>query len=355
MDTVTQIALGAAVGELALGRKIGNRAMVYGAIGGIIPDLDILITPFFSETAALGIHRGYSHSLLFAFVLAPIAAYLLRKYHPAREVRWHQWFNLAFWSVFTHPILDAFTTYGTQLFLPFSNYPVAFSSVFVIDPLYTLPLIIGLILSWRLARENPTRRTINMVTLGISSAYLLLGLGLKQVVESRMEDGLRAAGITPQRLYSNPGPFNTLLWFGMAEAGDTLWVTHYSLLDDDEVIRFRPIPKNAHLIAASLDEAAIRRLLWFSRGFYTITTRDGQLYFNDLRFGRADFWMGSQADYVFRFRLVPGENPGEVRGFERQSPSFQATQGTAKRLFNRILGRKEISGEMPEGDVIDVQ
>ena len=65
MDSLSQIVLGAAVGEVVLGRRIGNRAMVWGAVAGTIPDMDVLGKYFLSELDNLAFHRGISHSLLF--------------------------------------------------------------------------------------------------------------------------------------------------------------------------------------------------------------------------------------------------------------------------------------------------
>ena len=143
MDSVTQIALGAAVGEKVLGKKVGNKAPLWGATLGILPDLDVLGAAFLSGTDQLGFHRWVSHSLLFAVGGGLGIGWALSKLH--RDASWREWSTLAFWAILTHALLDCFTGYGTQLFSPFSNYPVAFGSIFVIDPLYTLPLAIGLI------------------------------------------------------------------------------------------------------------------------------------------------------------------------------------------------------------------
>ena len=71
MDSLTQITLGAAVGEVVLGKKVGNRAMLWGAIGGTIPDLDVFANMVTDEISALAFHRAITHSFAFA-ALAPI-------------------------------------------------------------------------------------------------------------------------------------------------------------------------------------------------------------------------------------------------------------------------------------------
>ena len=80
MDSLTQIVLGAAVGEAVLGKKIGNKAMLYGAIAGTIPDLDVLASNYTDTVTALEMHRGFTHSILFSIIFAPIFGWLVSKY-----------------------------------------------------------------------------------------------------------------------------------------------------------------------------------------------------------------------------------------------------------------------------------
>jgi inner membrane protein len=154
MDSLTQIVLGAAVGEVVLGKKVGNKAMIYGAVAGTIPDLDVFVGYFYDTVTALEIHRGFSHSLAFSILGAPIFGYILSRIH--KQANWKEWSMLMFWGLFTHPLLDCFTTWGTQLFWPL-DLRIAFKSVFVIDPLYTVPFLICLIAASRLERTSEKR------------------------------------------------------------------------------------------------------------------------------------------------------------------------------------------------------
>jgi inner membrane protein len=339
MDTVTQIALGAAVGEAVLGKKAGNKAVLWGAVGGIIPDLDVLVMPFVPEMQALAIHRGFSHSITFAVLFAPLFGWVIYKIHQKSPASRREWSWLVFWSVFTHAILDCFTVYGTQLFQPFSNYPVAWNSVFIIDPVYTLPLLAGVIIILFLRRETSARQWINYATLGFSTFYLLLGVAIKLHVISIFETSLQKQQIPYQRMMSANMPITIFLWMGIAENDETQWVGLYSIFDKDDNIRFREVKKNRELIANYLDQPAIRRLLWFSRGFYTVTEENGALYFNDLRFGGTETWLEEKGKYIFSFQLhiEPGDPP-MVSGFHRDAPQFEINQRVLRRLFTRILG-----------------
>ncbi|MGB6153643.1 MAG: metal-dependent hydrolase, partial [Pricia sp.] len=178
MDSLTQIVLGASVGEAVLGKKVGNKALIYGAIAGTIPDLDVLTRYFLDTVTAIEWHRGFSHSIFFAVLFSPLFGWLIHKIERKSRATFMDWTRLMFWGLLTHPLLDAFTTWGTQLFWPF-DLRLAFQNIFVIDPLYTIPFLVFLILAMRQKRLSVKRRRYNQMGLFISCSYLLLSLILK--------------------------------------------------------------------------------------------------------------------------------------------------------------------------------
>src|SRR5690554_5046755 len=140
MDSFTQIVLGAAVGEATLGKKVGNKAVLYGAIAGTIPDLDVVANSFTDTLTAIEIHRGFTHSFVFAMAFSPLFGWLISKMERRGPATRRDWTRLMFFGLATHALLDAMTTWGTQLFWPI-HFPVAIQNIFVIDPLYTLPFL----------------------------------------------------------------------------------------------------------------------------------------------------------------------------------------------------------------------
>ena len=343
MDSVSQATLGAAVGELVLGKKVGKKAPLWGAAAGTLPDLDVLTASFLSESAQLGVHRGVSHSLLFAVVGGIALGYALSRLH--RDAGWREWSLLWFCGLLTHALLDCFTMYGTQLFSPFSDYPVALGSLFIIDPLYTLPLGAGLVAALG-QKQLSRRRKLNVLGLSLSTAYLMWSAVGYIQARTAFAEALAERGIAYEQLYTTPTPFNTVLWMGLARADDQLWSGLYSLLDEDPDIHFRRIERNSHLIADKLDQEPVQRLLWFSRGYYRVEDRADGLYFNDLRFGRSDSFLDSTGNYVFVFRLLQDPNdPTRVPDF-RQTPPFEAREENTfdarilSRLWRRIGGDK---------------
>ena len=332
MDSLTQIVLGAAVGETILGRKVGNKAMLYGAIAGTIPDLDALAGNFTDTITAIEVHRGFSHSIVFAVLAAPVFGWLISKIEKRSGVGWKNWSWLMFWGLFTHPILDAFTTWGTQLFWPL-DIRLAFKTIFVIDPLYTLPFLAFLILAMRRKKEDPKRAKFNRLGLLVSSSYLMLTVILKFVAHQQFVEDLEKQGIFYSRIDTRPTPLNTILWAANAEAENDFLLGYYSFFDD-EIIRFEAVPKNHHYLGSLKSDENVQRLIHISKGWYTISEKDGNLYFNDLRFGKLNP-QDEESEFAFSYKLIPGE--GTVRAEEVSKRPEDAKQILSD-LWERIRG-----------------
>lgn len=304
-----------------------------------MPDLDVLLGNFVSQTTQLGIHRGFSHSLLFAALGGLAGGKLLAKLYSDLDIPWRQWATLCLLALFTHSLLDVFTMYGTQLFNPFSDYPVALSTIFIIDPLYTVPLLVLLLLALRHPPNAHRRRMLNSLGLGLSTIYLLLTFANSLHVRATFATALDRQEIAHQRLFATPTPLNNALWMGIAEQGDSLYIGHYSLFDGKPPEHFRRIGKNTDLIANQLDQRPLRKLLWFSRGYYQVTQEADEIYFNDLRFGRSDIWLEERGDYIFSFRLLPNpQDTEQIVDFAQRPPAFALGSELLHRFWRRVRG-----------------
>lgn len=330
MDSLTQLALGAAVGEVVLGKKVGNKAMLYGAIAGTIPDLDVFASHFTDVVTTLEIHRGFSHSIVFAFLFAPMLGYLVSLFE--KSAHWKQWAYLFFWGFLTHSLLDAHTTWGTQLFWPF-DLRVAYKNIFVIDPLYTLPLLIGVMLTMFQKRTSPIRKKYNQMGLFISSSYLLLTIVLKGITYFKFEEALKNQGITYAEMETKPTALNSILWSANVKTSDSFLIGYYSLFDT-EPIRFFEYPKNHHLLKALEGDEKIKRMIKISKGWYTISEENGALYFNDLRFGTLSLDPGA-SNFVFSYKIEVKN--GTVEFIETQKGTRDAKKLIGQ-LWQRIKG-----------------
>ncbi|MFO8231303.1 MAG: metal-dependent hydrolase [Longimonas sp.] len=339
MDSLTQLTLGAAVGEAALGRHVGNKALYWGAALGTLPDLDVLLNPFISNVTALGIHRGLSHSVTFWVLGALLVGTLLHRLHRREAVPWTQWTLMAGLVLSTHALLDAFTTYGTQLFFPITNYPVIFGTIFIIDPAYTLPLLLGVVVAWRRVPGTRLRYWANIAGLGLSTAYLALTIPSKMMAQQAFAKGFEQAGIQVERTFTKPAAFNNVLWQVVGETDDAFYVGSYSHFDPRPPTSFERIPKRHHLLSDLPNTKALERLRWFSRGYYTVSQgANGTLYVHDLRFGRSDMGLGADGKPIFTFRLEQDPETSAVIGFEQDRPDMQTDRELLVRFWDRIWG-----------------
>ena len=331
MDSLTQIVLGAAVAEAVLGKKVGNKAMLYGAIAGTIPDLDVLASHFTDTVSALAIHRGFTHSIVFSVLFAPIFGWLVSRYETYKDFKGWSW--LFFWTLVTHPILDAHTTWGTQLFWPL-DIRLAFKTIFVVDPLYTLPFLVFLILTMFQKRTSKKRWLYNNLGLIISTMYLGLTFILKDLAQSQFEDDLLNQNIAYEQIDTRPSPLNTILWNANIETKHSYLLADYSFFDTKD-ISFKTYPKNHDLLGNLIENEKVKRMIHISEGWFTINKIDDNLYYNDLRFGLLNLEPNSQ-DFVFKY-LIDVDNSGHVTFIEQEKNQRDAKQLMSS-LWERIKG-----------------
>ena len=407
MDSVTQFVLGAAVGEAVLGKKVGNRAMLWGGIAGTIPDLDVALGSFMSDINALAFHRGFSHSITFAILAAIPLGWLVHRFYSSGihrskgykwtaysiwlalflwlayvfiepsivrgapnyttiiffiafgslifiglwkkyvnaplewvDIGWKPWAWLFFWSIFTHPLLDCFTTFGTQLFLPFSDYRVSFNVISVADPAYTVPFLICLIVASFIAKAKKWRAYANYLGIALSSAYMLFAVYNKVRINDRFEKSLSEQNIAYERYMTTPSILNNFLWTGIAISDSTIYHGDYSFFDSTpRFTNLHKLDKERSLIDEYQDEKDLKILDWFTNGYYQmIRTTDGILQVNDLRFGiiKSDF--NPEKDFVFNFQLIESDGYLTVRQGERDR---SIDKEEWKAYWARVGGKKE--------------
>lgn len=340
MDSLTQIVLGASVAECTLGKKIGNKAGVWGAILGTIPDLDVLGTHFLDTVDGLEFHRGFMHSIFFSVLFAPVMGWVMKKIHAKEKVSLKDWSVMAFLCLFTHPLLDCFTTWGTQLFWPF-DYRVAFSSVFVIDPVYTLPFLLLLVTSLFYKKEASIRRRLNGTGLILSTAFLGLTLINKEIMTTAFMQEAQRQELSVKGIEVRPAPLQNILWTANLETENGYYIGYRSFLDKDDTIDFQFYPKNNAFLVPFKQNKKLNQLLRITKGWYTVTKYDSAHYaINDLRFGLVDGIGKTSNDFVFSYTMTVA--PDQQLTFEQKQYKFGKDVGKDmfKQLWERIKGVK---------------
>jgi inner membrane protein len=296
MDSVTQVALGSAVGVAVMGRRVGIwKSALWGGLCGTLPDLDVLIDhgdPIRNMT----FHRAESHALSYLTLLSPLLAWLVHRLdRPGASFR--RWWLATWLALVTHPLLDWLTIYGTQLGLPFTDHPFAVGSIFVIDPIYTVLLGLGLAAAALAARRRRgAGRGWNLLGLALASGYLGWSIVVQAHVTTLAQASLRNRGLASERLLVVPTPFNTVLWRVLAIDGDSYLEGFHSLLDRGDDIAFTSHQRGLDLFQRYRHDWHVNRIAWFSHGFFRMRRDDGVLQISDLR-------MGEEPNYTFTFNL----------------------------------------------------
>lgn len=406
MDSLSQIVLGAAVGEAVLGKKAGNRAMLWGAVAGTIPDLDVLSNLWMNQLDALVFHRGPTHSVFFALLASFPLAWLVHKYYDAGYHRYiivrtsasvvaslamivtaigmvflitviggkipggiaagsllllvslftfrlwknygnracvddintnfKEWYWLFFLGLFTHAILDCFTTYGTLILYPITKHRVAFNNIAVVDPLWTLPFLAFLIAAAFRQKGDPTRTKLNYLGIGISSIYLIFTIYNKFRVETILKNTIDQQQIQYMRFMTTPSILNNILWSATVESDSIYYVGTYSFFDKEKKFKLSQLPKNHHLVSSPKSDKTIEVLSWFSNGYFNILSLgNDEFQYNDLRFGILREEIKSNDDFIFSFILKKDEYG--VLQLVRQKPRPRGIQ--QERILGNLIQR----------------
>ncbi len=284
MDTATQALLGAVVGQAAYSHRLGRRAVAWGAVGGLLPDLDVLAVATHGPFGEFLYHRGFTHALWFGPVVGPALGWLVWRAYARRRGKAHRvpppgrldpgdptqlsaWIGLFTLALFTHPLIDVFTAYGTQLLAPFSLERFAINSVGIIDPTYSGILIAALLAGWGLRRNTRRARLVATVALALSWGYLGYGWLLNEQARADVTARLQAQGVTPQRVNVYPTLLQPYLRRVVVRADGEIWVGLYSPFRAEGPVweRFRPEPAEPWLDKLlATREGAI--FAWFAMG-----------------------------------------------------------------------------------------
>jgi inner membrane protein len=303
MDSLTHIAIGACIGDLFLGKKIGKKAMFYGAVAASLPDIDFISSFWLNTTDDLLAHRGFTHSFLFAFISVAALAFIFKKRHYADNVPVKTWLIFLGTEIFIHLFLDAFNAYGIGWFEPFSHYRVSFNVIFVADPFFSVWPGIAAICLWILNRNSTKRRGWAKFGLVFCSLYLLYCLMHKFRIDNDTRYAMVHQGIHGNRYFTTPTPFNNWLWYVVAETDSGYRIGYRSVFDKNNYLVFRNFKRNEVLLKPFYGRRDLQVLIRFSRGYYTADSSSQGVVFNDLRFGQMMGWQYPGAHFVFHYYL----------------------------------------------------
>jgi inner membrane protein len=297
MDSITHLFVGGAIAAALAPASQRRASLLAGAALNSLPDIDVLPLMLSDDPITRMVcHRGMTHSLL----VLPLVAWMLWAWFRTRGGRVAtapgRWFWIFQCTLLVHPLLDAFTVYGTQLLWPLHVRPAMWSSLFIIDPVFSLCLVVPCVVAW-FARERPLAQRALTWGLVLSLGYLGLSQVAKWKVEREAERSLATLGLQDAPRFSVPMPFNTLLWRVVVMTPDGFLEGQWSLVADRGAMEFQSYPSDTSALGEVGEYPAVQRLVWFTRGFVKAGDRDGRLVLSDLR-------MGAEPDYSFRFAVA---------------------------------------------------
>ncbi len=291
MDTPTHMLVGALIGQAIGYKKYGRKAIVMGALGGLIPDLDVFLTPiarlFGNHDEFLGwkYHRGFTHSLWFAPLVGSLIGWATWKHYGRQVGEMWPWIAIMILSILAHPILDTCTIYGTQLLAPFSDHRFFISAVSIIDPLYTIPLIIG-VLFCAAQKTRPYARRAALIILILTTSYLGFGLHLNSKAKEIGATQLAEQNIQYERIEAYTTIFQPWLRRIVAwQPNNEIRVGFVSTLSPSHIYWTcqKQASVNIQQNALSTKEGAI--LDWFSVHTLSFLENEQRLTVSDVRYG----------------------------------------------------------------------
>ncbi len=294
MDSITQAALGALCGELVLGKKLGNYGVLWGALFGTLPDLDIIAYPFLSASEQLTWHRGLSHSVLVIFIATFLFGWMIQKLYreldPEISFKRGSLFVFLAWS--THVWIDCFNTYGTMILEPFSSDRIAMNNIFIIDLFFLVPILLCIISCMTFFRKKPSKRIkLASLTAIWLCLYFSASLIIKQKANEHFESFLVAKGISKSRMVTVPTVSNIFLWRMIAEDtdGKTIHTSYWSIFDKANTkYKVLSISKDHHLEADFKDSEDLRVITWFTDGWhktYQAPAKPNTIYIAAMKMG----------------------------------------------------------------------
>jgi inner membrane protein len=343
VDSITQAALGAVVGELVLGRQLGRRAIAWGALFGTLPDCDAIIEWLLPTAWGLLAHRGISHSLILMGLLTWLLAKPLAKRWKKDKVTPQRaaWFVFLAWS--THVLIDVFTVYGTGVLDPLPVHRLSTDNLSIIDPLFTIPLvvavIIGLFVKPKEWKKGKGLRSAAWC-LGISSFYVVLSFWAKFSVARAVEADLARRGVSWQRTMEAPTIFNILLWRTLVDRPGEIWIGYRSVFDPaGQPIRWTVVPKGEDIAAKHADAREVRIVKWFSKGWWIARESADGVWLADLRFAEMRSW--DERGVAFRFPFAWTYQPDSPRDRLRRHEREARDAGEMlRRMGRRISGEQ---------------
>lgn len=335
MDSITHVVLGACIGEAMLGKKLGRKAMLWGALAQSLPDIDFIASIWLKATDDLLAHRGITHSLFFALLASLLLATIAERWHRPHNIPYKRYILFFLAELLTHLFIDSFNAYTIALLAPFTYNRFTFNTIFVADPLFTIAPLCSAIALLLMKKNAPGRKAWWRAGIAVPAVYLFLCCINKLIIDNKVEKGLQNRKLIVADYFTTPTSFNNLLWLAAAKTDSGYYVGHVSVFDTKNVT-FTFFQKRDELLSKAPDKDEVKKLKEFAQGYYTVEQWNDTLVFNILRFGQEAGWAYPTGHFIFHYYL----NPGFDNKLVVQRGRFEHWDDyVVQRMFQRMAGR----------------
>jgi inner membrane protein len=284
---------------------LGRKAMVWGIIAQSIPDIDFIAATWLDTPSGLLAHRGFTHSILFAVVVAFIMAVLANRWHRPHNISFTRWLIFFSAAILTHIFIDAFNNYGVGWFEPFSHQRISFNAIYVADPFFSAAPGIAFIMLLLLKQSNKKRQFWWKFGLAVSAGYLVYCLINKTIINYDVRKQLAQQHIPYTKYFTTPAPLQNWLWYVAAGNDSDYHVGYHSVFAKAKNLSLQKFSRNTSSIDSMHNRKDVLQLIRFSQDFYTIEKKQDTLIFNDLRFGQIIGWQNPHEEFAFHYYLHP--------------------------------------------------
>jgi inner membrane protein len=372
VNWVTQLFLGAALGEWLLGRQLGKRALAWGAFIGVLPEFNLILHPLLDHAHKIAILHGPSHSLLVIALAAFALGRGLSKLWIHEKITRIQATSCVATLWTAHLIADCATSRGAALLWPFSGKSISFNHLFETDILITA--ILGITVVWLTFLPPPSakkprgkmpvprskRRQVCLGGLGLCAGYILLSLSMKGLVSAGFAADLERRGIHHERRMEAPMPHQIFLWRALVDRGDAVWIGYRSVFEKRTTpVRWTIYPRGAAALDRVSEMRETKTLQTITDGWWIARPHVKGAWLGDLRHAEIREWgvkKGMVDSRPAASWLILADATGDALRPSIATPT--KTSDTLKRQTARLIGRRDsweanprlagISGSLPE-------
>jgi inner membrane protein len=319
-----------------LGKKLGKKAMLLGALAQSIPDFDFLASFWSNASTYLLAHRGFTHSIVFTVLATIVLALVSVRFDKQQKVSYQRWVLFFAVQMSVHLFIDLFNAYGDGLLEPFSHKRYSFNALFVVDLFFSITLAVASAMLLFLRTADGRRVFWQRVGLIIPVLYLQYCVFNKVKIDHDVRKILAEQKVAPEGYFTTPTPLNNFLWYVVVKTGEGYKIGYRSVFDRTIKMDFTYFPKNNQLQVPVADNEEMKQLIRFSQDYYVLEERNDTIVFSDLRFGQAAGWYDPRASFVFQYYLGKGSGSNKLAVQRGRFANWNLA--TTKSLIKRIGG-----------------